>query len=258
MHYIDPKTRWLLGCGLLCCLAASVEAGPYNEDDDRAWRLSQPQKAVDEDDPDTFVFARLEFVTLHSVLDKWDVHLYADDNLMAFLRNNTQVQVSNKPARERCVSIDDAEKIYKTPFLFMTGDGGFKLSIKHAEVLREFFNRGGFLYGDDCVTDRRTDYFFKAFIREIGNLFPGNPMRPVPKDHEIYHCYYDFPKGNAPHGVGTPHKDMGLFIDDRLVAFVTSGDIHCAWNGNRDPALQRIKTPSRKMGVNIIIYSLTH
>ncbi len=79
-------------------------------------------------------------------------------------------------------------------------------------------------------------------------------MRPVPRDHDIYHCIYDFPKGAAPYLQGEHQPDMGFFYDKRLVAFLTSGDMHCGWEqGFTD-------TPElfHQMGANIVIHALTH
>ena len=87
---------------------------------------------------------------------------------------------------------------------------------------------------------------------------PGYQMEPVPFDHEIYHCFYDFDQG-APVCQGQPNPDLGLFYNDRLVCFLTSGDLHCGWihdvNSSRTG---RVIQEAYKMGVNIVIYALTH
>ena len=140
----------------------------------------------------------------------------------------------------------------------MTGEGNFRLSYDEAATLREYFKRGGFLYGDDCIKGKTEDYFFKAFEREIRKVMPGNEMKPVPLDHEIFHCFYDFDNG-TPRCKGAPHPDMGLFYKDRLVAFLTAGDIHCGWCARFfQPRTQALAEATYKMGVNIVIYALTH
>ena len=63
---------------------------------------------------------------------------------------------------------------------------------------------------DDCVYKTKEDRFFKAYVELINKLYPDNPMRKVPYDHEIFHIYYDF-KNGAPHAQGVPHGMYGLF-----------------------------------------------
>ncbi len=227
---------------------------PTWEDPLKSWRQSLPPVNVDEDDPNVFVFSRLRYITDTRVKDVWDVHPAGDENMLAYLRIATNIKVSNKSWYKRSVGIDEGERLYNSPFLFMTGEGEFTLTSEQAAELGEFFKRGGFMYADDCVVGTTGDQFYKSFLREIKKVMPGYEMHPVPHNHAIYHCFYDFPNG-APFFQGTPHPDMGLFYKDRLVAFLTSGDLHCAWVGWFSP---EGREQCFKMGVNIITYALTH
>ena len=252
--------RRLAGAGLAGALGAGATTawGTVYVDYNRAWRLAQPMPEVNESDPNVFIFPRFKYLTRTRVADCWDASQWADENLLAFLRNVTNMKVSTKPWRDRVVTIDDSERMYSLPFLFMTGEGDFGLSRQEAATFREYFERGGFLYADDCVAEESSptaDFFYQAFLREIRKVLPGREMKPVPPDHPIYHCFYDFP-GHSPHCVGARRDDMGLFIGDRMVAFATSGDVHCGWTGL--PHLKHMEQECYRMGVNIVIYALTH
>jgi hypothetical protein len=117
--------------------------------------------------------------------------------------------------------------------------------------------RGGFVYADDCVYHGKGDRFFRDYVKMINRLFPDNEMKRVPKDHEINHCYFDFPDG-APFLQGKNHGAYGLFDKDtgRIMTYVTPGDLHCGWVCRWFP--RRKNEAALKMGINIIIYYLTH
>ena len=54
---------------------------------------------------------------------------------------------------------------------------------------------------------------------------------------------------------------MGLFYDDRLALFLTAGDVHCGWSHIDwfcGGLTHEDTVECWKMGVNIIIYALTH
>jgi hypothetical protein len=179
-----------------------------------------------------------------------------DEILLDYLRRNTNIKTSKKRWNERVIRVDDYEKIYTNPILFMTSDGNFRFSKKEAETLGEFFKRGGFLYADDCWADNPPhDRFYRVFTEEIKKTLPGHEMKVMPYDHPIYHCFFDFKRG-APWTKGVRHRDMGLFYEGRLVAFLTAGDVHCGW-GNRfvAPGMQE---ECLKFGVNLMVYALTH
>jgi hypothetical protein len=249
------RSRWLwlaiLTAGLLISTAIMAQSR-------RGWspRSSRPP-AQQENDPNALVFSRFQFTTLtSSVSDRWDIKGEFDDILMDYVRQNTNIKITKKRFRERVIRVDDFEKIYTNPILFMTGEGNFRFSQKEAATLGEFFKRGGFLYADDChATHPPHDRFFRVFLEEIKKTLPGHEMQVMPYDHPIYHCFYDFNRG-APWCKGGRHRDMGLFYEGRLVAFLTSGDVHCGWGNRYTPA--GLQEPCLKFGVNLIVYALTH
>lgn len=226
----------------------------------RDWRLSVPKTPVNESDPGVFVFPRLRFKTLSFTLTLWDAGPAGDENLMAYMRLHTDLKISCKNWNERNVGIDEFDKIYKLPFLFMSGEGDFNLTPEESTVYGEFFKRGGFLYADDCVMEPNGNFFYRAFIREIQKVLPGLSMRPVPPTHEIYHCFFDIPGGRSPIVQGDRNSpDMGLFYKERLVAFLTAGDVHCGWwAGPPNTYFRANHEACLKMGTNIVIYALSH
>jgi hypothetical protein len=264
--------RSFLKCGLAGLACAGFEgalshAAPRQDlreefvgDWVRGWRESIPRKPVDESDPNVFVLPRLEFRTLTMVRTLWDAGRPGDENLLAWLRLATNLKISNKLWSERVVAIHDAAKIYTLPFVFMTGEGDFQMHPDESRTFGEYFKRGGFLYADDCVLEPNGDFFYTAFLREIQKAIPGDKMKPVPPDHEIYHCFYDIPGGKSPYVQGNASlPDMGLFLENRLVCFLTAGDVHCGWwAGPPDTYFRREHEPALRMGTNIVLYALTH
>lgn len=200
-----------------------------------------------------FIFPRLQFTVYDETTDLWNASPIGDVNLRRKLQELTNINVSQDP---KVVHLGDFDEMCRYPFVFMTSEGNFKLPEQEEKNLREFLERGGFVHADDCVY-RGEDRFFKCYVELINRLFPGNPMRKIPYDHEIFHCYYDFAEG-APHMQGVPHGAYGLFEPGtgRLMTVATPGDLHCGWC-NRFFSPEKNKQ-SIEMGINIIIYFLTH
>ncbi|MBN1867013.1 DUF4159 domain-containing protein [Candidatus Sumerlaeota bacterium] len=216
---------------------------------------------MDAFDYDEFVFSRFQYTLGETGDNPWDYGPDCDEKFLAYLRKATGIRVSEKSFDERVVRVTEKEKMFKSPFLFMTGNANFRLAPIEREAFAEFFRRGGFLYGDDCVVGTTDNRFFLAFVREVSAIFPGCEMKPVEADNAIYHCFYDFPDGHSPVYQGAGYPDMGLFIEDRMVSFLTCTDQHCAWRGSARSVRmvgKWIQEAAFKMGVNIVIYALTH
>ena len=252
--------RELLGLGLkslgALALGGAILGSPSTARAQYPGRIPDDRVKILDEDPNTFIFPRFKYLTLSNVGDKWDAGWDYDDQFLEYLQRATNIKLTRRRWQERVVKIDDFSRMYTLPFLFMTGEGDFRLSQGESSAICEFFKRGGFIYADDCVLDQSGDFFYKAFVREFQKVMPDHELKPVPHDHEIYHCYYDFPRG-APFNQGQPHPDMGLFDKERMVAFLTAGDIHCGWSNNRFWGEQR-REECFRMGTNIVVYALTH
>jgi len=199
-----------------------------------------------------FYFPRLQFQCHEDVPDKWDVHPIGDQNLRKQVLKLTNINILAEPV---VVNLDRMEEMCRYPFVFMTAEGTFTFSDTNLATLREYLSRGGFLYADDCVLLQKGDLFFRSFLEQMKRVFPDNPMRPIPSEHEIFNCFFKL--SEAPHTQGVKHPAMGLFDKEtgRLMVVCTSGDIHCGWVGYFGP---ETNMKSVQMGVNIIVYCLTH
>ena len=202
----------------------------------------------------TFFFPRLMFHVRDETADEWDIYPRGDAILRKRLEQLTNVNVSQDPV---VVKLSDLENMCRYPFVFATSEGYFNLPKNEEKNLKEFLMRGGFILADDCVLGQTGDRFFQDYRKMINRLFPDNPMRKIPKDHDVYHCYFDFPDG-AVFLQGVNHGDYGLFEKrtGRIMTFLCPGDIHCGWTC-------MFFTPKKnesalRMGINIIIYYLTH
>jgi hypothetical protein len=201
-----------------------------------------------------FVFPRLQFTVYDETTDMWNISPIGDVNLRKKLQSLTNINVSQDP---KVVHLGDFDEMCRFPFVFMTSEGYFKLPEKEEKNLREFLERGGFVLADDCAFASREDRFFRCYIELLNKLFPDNPVRKIPLDHEIFHCYFDLPDG-APHCQGVPHGAHGLFEPGtgRLMSVITPGDIHCGWCNHWFTPQKNEQ--SIQMGINTIIYFLTH
>ncbi|MFB3891844.1 MAG: DUF4159 domain-containing protein [Phycisphaerae bacterium] len=225
-----------------------------------------------------FVFPRLKFSVSDETGDIWNTGLIGDAILRQKLKELTNINASDEA---KTVRLGDFDDLCQNPFVFMTSEGHFKLPDNEQKNLREFLERGGFIHADDCVfpsakgknipsdikdnviTRRKPgdpndiDRFFRDYCCMINDLFPDNPMRKVPDDHEIYNVYFEF-KNGCPHMQGVKHGMWGLFEPGtgRVMTVATPGDLHCGWMSQyfgKDQDLKAIQ-----MGINIIIYFLSH
>lgn len=171
-------------------------------------------------------------------------------NLVEFLNKTLHTDFSLEQATVK----PDASEIFDYPFIFMTGHGNVKFSENELINLRDYCNRGGFLYIDD-------DYGMDKSIRtEIAKLFPNSQLVELPANHAIFSCYY-----NLQDGLPKTHKHednrpqaFGIFDDyGRLMLLYTyESNISDGWsNAHDDPA--EVKDSAFKMGANIFYYLLT-
>jgi len=176
----------------------------------------------------------------------------AEVNLLNFINENTSVSVKSEYVFAD-ISNDD---IFAYPFLFITGHGNVVLSASNAERLREYINKGGFVYVDD-------DYGLdKSIRREFKKVFPEKEFIELSFNHQIYHSVYDFnygPPKTHEHN-NKPPQGFGLIVNNRLSVFYTyESNPSDAWADRRvhnDEESKRIE--ALKFGTNLVVYALTN
>ena len=173
-------------------------------------------------------------------------------NLLKAVSERTSIRAA---PREINIRITDP-KLFQLPYIYINGHGNIKFSNEEVKILRQYLTTGGFLHADDNYG------MDTSFRREIKRIFPDSPLIELPYDHPIYHSFYDFPDGlpKIHEHDNKPAQGFGIFIDERLVVFYTyECDLGDGWEDpvvHNDPPEKR--EAALKMGVNIVVYVLTH
>lgn len=173
-------------------------------------------------------------------------------NLIAAVRERTSLDIADEPG---VVTPLDRE-LYSYSYIFATGHGSIQFTQEEAAKLREYLLRGGFLHVDD---NYGMDPHFRKAVKV---LFPDRELVELPFSHPIYHCFYDFPSGLPKiheHYGGPPHG-YAILDKGRVVLFYSfNTDLGDGWESpevHNDPPEKR--EAALRMGVNILMYALTH
>lgn len=195
-----------------------------------------------------FTIARLKY---HGGGD-WYSNPSSLSNLLAAINERTSIRAA---PREDVVEITDP-KLFNYPYLYMNGHGKVRFSDVEIKILRNYFAAGGFLHADDNYG------MDSSFRHEIVKVFPDSPLVELPFDYPIYRSFYDFPNGlpKIHEHDGKPSQGFGIFYENRLVVFYTyECDLGDGWEDpdvHNDPPEKR--EAAIQMGINIVVYSLTH
>ena len=238
-----------------------------------------------------FTFVRAEYDSVggygesHYVFDgrhweRWETdYPEAEENFIIRIRELTTIQVNDEPISLRLTD----ERIYDHPFLYMCDVGWQSLTQDEVAALRDYLVRGGFLWIDDFWGVAE----WANLEMNMEQVFPDYAWRDIPNDHAILNMVfplescpqvpakifwdswretYDMPGGHRePTGGIEGVKQVnfrGLFDDDgHLFAVAThNSDIGDGWEreAENQEFFEVFSTKSYAIGINIIVYALTH
>ncbi len=173
-------------------------------------------------------------------------------NILNFLRIHSGMAVARDEAR---VALMD-EELFSYPLLFMTGHGRISFTPQEAARLRTYLTSGGFLFADD---DYGMDEHFR---REMKKVFPDKELVELPFSHALFQSPFAFPGGlpkTHEHDGGAP-QGFACFHEGRMVVFYAfNTNISDGWadaDVHHDPA--EVREQALRMGMNVIVYALTH
>ena len=202
----------------------------------------------------------------------------AEVNLSIRLSELTKTQISRQPEGEPnhlVVRLTD-DALFQCPFAMIEDAGSASLSDEEAVRLREYVQKGGFVWVDDFWGSAAWDHW----VQEIRKALPASdyPIREVSTDHPLFRTLFHISKvpqipsiqfwrvsggATAERGVDSPHPDVQAISDDhgRLMVLMTHNtDIADAWEreGEDEEFFSRFSVDGYAVGINVVIYSMTH
>ena len=213
-----------------------------------------------------FTFVRLKYSGSFRHKSLWNIdYPAAERNLLIQLRKHTDIKAS---PLEKVVEVGSPE-LFDYPFAYIAELGRLNLSKKEAENIREYLLRGGFIMTDDFHGTKQ----WKRFHRQYRKIFPKREPRDIPMTHPIYQCFFKIDKlmqipapnaylaGRTHESNGFDVRCMGVFDDKgRLMMMINfNTDLGDAWQNAAEPFYPReFSNMAFKMGINAIVYTLTH
>jgi hypothetical protein len=245
----------------------------------RSGRRYGPRYAVAEDFDGSFQFCRVVFRGIQGGDGgDWSVDWpRADENLSIRLSELTKTPVSIDQSgnpRPLLVRLSDTV-FFHCPFIMMTEVGNTYLDEVEAKNLREYLQKGGFLWVDDFWGE----YAWQIWESQIRKVLPSGayPFVDLPIDHAIFRSMYTitrFPQipsigawggvsGNTSERFDSKVPHARAIVDERqriMVLITHNTDFGDSFEreGDNHEYFIEFSVPGYAFGINALIYSMTH
>jgi hypothetical protein len=198
----------------------------------------------------------------------WAVDYPKGDRYYAsILRRLTTIDVRSV---EQPVNLEDGDDVFNWPYLIVGLAGRWNLDDDMVLKLREYLERGGFLFCDSFFGSDQ----WQGFIEGMYRIFPDREIVDLPDDHPLFNTVYDLkrrqqvPNMNSLMGGGGGYLSDGEvphwrgILDDNgrvMVAIAFNNDVSDSFQWADDPDYPaEAATMGLRMGVNFAVYALTH
>ena len=253
---------------------------PFKEYPGLEYRLNDIPLPPDYNEKTEWAFARLMFPggpldgyqqtgrftgDYHRGLSLWTQdYPRADRHFLGAVRRLTRIHTRSV---EQVVDLEAGDDVYNWPWIYAVQAGEWGLTEEQGRILRDYVDRGGFFMADDI---HGTDEWGE-FAKRIGYAFPGNSIQEISSEDAIFHTVYDlderFQMPGAEH-LDTGYKKDGYVARWRaiydgkgrvVVIAMENSDLGDAWEWADSPRYpERFSSLAIRMGVNYIIYAMTH
>jgi hypothetical protein len=217
-----------------------------------------------------FTFARVKYRGFQCFMNEgpgWS-HDYprAESHFMRIVRAIT----SMRPFIERdgilggsILALDDPE-LSRYPVAYLSEPGGWQPTEAEAAALRNYLLKGGFLIVDDFDEQCTGGGDMPNFVTQMSRVLPRARLLEIPRDHAIFDSFFKVNLellGGGGRRFGA--QWLGVFQDNdptkRLMVVANyRNDIGEAWQWS-DQGFNVVPTnEAYKLGVNYLIYALTH
>ncbi len=211
----------------------------------------------------SFTFARISFQPRVDMFGnpgdlKWD-HDYprAELNFAQILMATTMVRPYL--GGSNIIAVGDPE-LYRYPVAYMSEPGFLTLTDEEAENLRNYIIKGGFLIFDDFAANQ-----WRNFAEKTRALLPDAQLIRLDASHEIFDAFFRIESLEYQHPYyGLQSEFWGVYEDNdpskRLLLVANyNNDIGEYWEFSGTGFLPiDLSNEAYKLGVNYLIYSMTH
>ncbi|MEK7401185.1 MAG: DUF4159 domain-containing protein [Gemmatimonadota bacterium] len=160
------------------------------------------------------------------------------------------------------IALDDPN-LFKYPVAYLSEPGGWRPTGAEAAALGKYLAKGGFLIVDDFEENCSGDGDMANFAAVMGQVLPKGKIMEVPASHPIFDSFYKIDLGLLGGGRRSQATWLGVFQDNdpkkRLMVIANyMNDIGEAWQWSDQGFNIAPTNEAYKLGVNYIIYALTH
>ncbi len=176
----------------------------------------------------------------HAPLDDWDRDPEDVRNLVDVVGRDWKSLLTWQVVNSKTATVTDLQR---APILFLNGHKAPEFSPLEKKNLRDYIDRGGFLFAEACCGEREFDQGFRRLMKEI---FPEDEstLRPLAEDHLVWRSRWFIDPANNPL--------WGIQRGSRMVVVYSPKDLSCYWNqadhDPRNPAVDR----AIKIGQNVV------
>ena len=187
----------------------------------------------------------------------WDSAPLVPPNIIDSLARYTSISV----APTGVIVPLSSERLFRYPFVYLTGHLPVRFSDSERRNIGEFVERGGMLFVDDHNHDI-DGAFHKTATEEISRAV--GPLVELPNDHPLYSAVFPFPDGPPATGHelngwgdNLVHKHLlAVQRNGRIAVLYSNKDYSSEWGYHPDNK-RFLAVDNTKFGVNIIVYALT-
>jgi hypothetical protein len=187
-------------------------------------------------------------------------------NLERYLEKQLEIRIDARPL----LIAPDNKKLFDHPLVFLHGRRAFRFNAAERKALREYLERGGFMFADAICAQPD---FAESFRKEIQEIYPEGKWQRIPTDHALFTSDYrgfDLKTVSLrdPQARGADDKLSarivkveplleGLEIDGRYAVILSPYDLSCALENSQSLDCKGyVREDAARLGANIVLYAL--
>ena len=181
---------------------------------------------------------------------------YSDEHLNQYIKDATGIDIDTFSYRIIDLGSDD---VFDYPFAYVSEPGEMQLTDQELVNLREFIDRGGFILMDDFdgleqITNMK---------QNVRHAIPEQDFTPIPLTHPVFRAHYDLDdlNGMSPYVPGGEIVYYGIYAGNGNLSIAAghNNDLANFWDWYDQPRMPlKPATDAFRLGVNMIVYAMTH